>query len=165
MSSLASFVSPRVFLFFFVLPGPQHVRVGVPRQRRVSALREALVRSQRARRAERRFVRAHGRHPVLGVVAVTEIREPRPAPRVVHRLGLAPALVRFVPLNQEVPLVVHRADERVVQPREAVQKAPRALIRLRHRERGVRGDHGFAFVHLKKLLRVGERGAGAKRGQ
>ena len=48
--------------------------------------------------------------------------------------------------------MVHRADERIVQPREAVQKGARARIRLRRGERGVRGVTAVEQNHGRPVL-------------
>ena len=116
---------------FVVDPSPRLVAVSVTFQEFRPFTRKPLERTKQPRLGQRRLVLFHVIEPFFRVIRLSVIREPRPAFRVVNRLWLSLPLVRLVPLDQEIPLVINRTNQRIVRnPREPVQI--RTRLRVNH---------------------------------
>ena len=119
-------VCSRLVSLFVVDPSPWIVGVRISFKKLRSFTRKPLKRAQQPRLRQRRLVLLHVIEPLLRVIRLSVIREPRSAFRVMNRLLLSLPLVRLVPLDQEIPLVINFTNQRVVRnPLKSVQERAR----------------------------------------
>jgi len=118
-------ICSRLVSLFVVDPSPWIVGVRISFKKLRSFTRKPLKRAQQPRLRQRRLVLLHVIEPLLRVIRLSVIREPRSAFRVMNRLWLSLPLVRLVPLDQEIPLVINFTNQRVVRnPRNLCKNEP-----------------------------------------